>query len=142
MKKLLALLLAMMLVFSLAACGDNETPSGSEGDKPGTSQSGKNNNDAPVEAGEMLTTKIGVSIPKPDIEYTVSLDAVDCFKIDWNWETITTDQVKHYAKRMEAAGFTCTDENDNKEMDYYSWKGEKDNVIVEIDDDKVWVELK
>ena len=90
----------------------------------------------------MLTTKIGVSIPKPDIEYTVYLDAVDCFKIDWNWETITTDQVKHYAKRMEAAGFTCTDENDNKEMDYYSWKGEKDNVIVEIDDDKVWIELK
>ena len=141
MKKLLAILLAAIMLLSLAACGNNnDNPSGSE-NNPGTSQSGENN-DAPVEAGEMLTTKIGVSVPKPDIEYTVSLDAVDCFKIDWNWETITTDQVKHYAKRMEAAGFTCTDENDNKEMDYYSWKGEKDNVIVEIDDDKVWVELK
>ena len=40
MKKLFALLLAMMMIFSLAACGDNETPSGSEGDKPGTSQNG------------------------------------------------------------------------------------------------------
>ena len=39
MKKLLALLLAAMMVFALAACGNNETPSGSEGDKPGTSQS-------------------------------------------------------------------------------------------------------
>ena len=38
MKKLLAILLAAMMVFALAACGDNETPSGSEGDKPGTSQ--------------------------------------------------------------------------------------------------------
>ena len=141
MKKLLAILLAAIMLLSLAACGNNnDNPSGSE-NNPGTSQSGENN-DAPVEAGELLTIKLGVSIPKPDIEYTVALDAVDCFKIDWNWETITTDQVKHYAKRMEAAGFTCTDENDNKEMDYYSWKGEKDNVIVEIDDDKVWIELK
>ena len=44
MKKLLALLLVGMMIFSLAACGDNETPSGSEGDKPGTSQSGESNN--------------------------------------------------------------------------------------------------
>ena len=43
MKKLLAILLALMMVFALAACGNNETPSGSEGDKPGTSQSGENN---------------------------------------------------------------------------------------------------
>ena len=140
MKKLFALLLAMRMIFSLAACGENNKTDPDK-DNPSVSQSGEDN-DAPVEAGELLTIKLGVSIPKPDIEYTVALDAVDCFKIDWNWETITTDQVKHYAKRMEAAGFTCTDENDNKEMDYYSWKGEKDNVIVEIDDDKVWIELK
>ena len=44
MKKLFALLLAVMMVFSFAACGNNETPSGSEGDKPGTSQGGESNN--------------------------------------------------------------------------------------------------
>lgn len=44
MKKILALLLAAMMIFFLAACGDSETPSGSEGDKPGTSQGGENNN--------------------------------------------------------------------------------------------------
>ena len=38
MKKLLALLLAMMLVFSLAACGDNNTTDPDK-DDPGTSQS-------------------------------------------------------------------------------------------------------
>ena len=52
MKKLLALLLVGMMIFSLAACGDSETPSGSEGDKPGTSQSGENN-----DGGDKLNTK-------------------------------------------------------------------------------------
>ncbi len=49
MKKLFALLLATMMIFSLAACGNNETPSGSEGDNPGVSQTdnqgSENNND-------------------------------------------------------------------------------------------------
>lgn len=41
MKKLLALLLALMMVFALAACGENtEKPSN---DNPGVSQSGENN---------------------------------------------------------------------------------------------------
>ena len=39
MKKILAILLAAMMVFALTACGNNETPSGSEGGTPGTSQS-------------------------------------------------------------------------------------------------------
>ncbi len=51
-KKLLALLLVGMIIFSLAACGDNETPSGSEGDNPGVSQSGENN-----DGGDKLNTK-------------------------------------------------------------------------------------
>ena len=43
MKKLLAILLAAMMVFALAACGNNDdNPSGSE-NNPGTSQSGENN---------------------------------------------------------------------------------------------------
>ena len=39
MKKLLAIILAALMLISLAACGNNETPSGSE-NNPGTSQSG------------------------------------------------------------------------------------------------------
>lgn len=43
MKKLLALLLALMMVFALAACGENtEKPNN---DNPGVSQSGENNDD-------------------------------------------------------------------------------------------------
>ena len=45
MKKLFALLIALMMIVSLVACGENtNTPSGSEGDKPGTSQGGESNN--------------------------------------------------------------------------------------------------
>ena len=44
MKKLFALLLAAMMVFALAACGDNNTADPDK-DNPGTSQSGENNND-------------------------------------------------------------------------------------------------
>ena len=42
MKKLFALLLALMMIFSLAACGDNNTTDPDK-DNPGVSQSGENN---------------------------------------------------------------------------------------------------
>ena len=43
MKKLLAILLAAMMLLSLAACGDNDTTDPYK-DNPGVSQSGENNN--------------------------------------------------------------------------------------------------
>ena len=51
MKKLLALLLVGMMIFSLAACGDNDTTDPDK-DNPGVSQSGENNN-----GGDKLNTK-------------------------------------------------------------------------------------
>ena len=51
MKKLLTLLLAMLMVFSLAACGENNTTDPDK-DNPGVSQSGENN-----DGGDKLNTK-------------------------------------------------------------------------------------
>ena len=53
MKKLFALLIALMMVFALVACdtGDDPNPSGSN--NPGTSQNGGENNDS----GDKLNTK-------------------------------------------------------------------------------------
>ena len=51
MKKILAILLAAMMVFALAACGDNNTTDPDK-DNPGVSQSGENNN-----GGDKLNTK-------------------------------------------------------------------------------------
>ena len=51
MKKILAILLAAMMVFALAACGDNNTTDPDK-DSPGVSQSGENN-----DGGDKLNTK-------------------------------------------------------------------------------------
>ena len=51
MKKLLAILLAAMMLLSLAACGDNNTTDPDK-DNPGVSQSGENN-----DSGDKLNTK-------------------------------------------------------------------------------------
>lgn len=51
MKKLFALLLAMMMIFSLAACGENNTTDPDK-DNPGTSQSGENNDDIDSDLGD------------------------------------------------------------------------------------------
>ena len=51
MKKILAILLAAMMVFALAACGENNTTDPDK-DNPGVSQSGENN-----DGGDKLNTK-------------------------------------------------------------------------------------
>ena len=53
MKKILALLLAAMMVFALAACGDNDTTDPDK-DNPGVSQSGENNNSGEENKGTGL----------------------------------------------------------------------------------------
>ena len=78
MKKLLAILLAAMMLLSLAACGNNETPSGSEGGTLGTSQSGENNDSQGGEENKddvkyVMTFKETTNPnPKPNTNWTVS----------------------------------------------------------------------
>jgi len=76
MKKILAILLAAMMVFALTACGNNETPSGSEGGTPGTSQSGENNNGGEENKDDVkyvMTFKESTNPnPKPNTNWTVS----------------------------------------------------------------------
>ena len=76
MKKILAILLAAMMVFALTACGNNETPSGSEGGTPGTSQSGENNNGGEENKDDVkyvMTFKETTNPnPKPNTNWTVS----------------------------------------------------------------------
>ena len=53
MKKLFALLLVFLMVFSLAACGDNNTTDPDK-DNPGTSQGGENNDNPNMRFGFYL----------------------------------------------------------------------------------------
>ena len=75
MKKLLTLLLAMLMVFALAACGDNNTTDPDK-DSPGVSQSGENNNGGEENKDDIkyvMTFKESTNPnPKPNTNWTVS----------------------------------------------------------------------
>ena len=75
MKKLLALLLVGMMIFSLAACGDNDTTDPDK-DNPGVSQSGENNNGGEENKDDIkyvMTFKESTNPnPKPNTNWTVS----------------------------------------------------------------------
>lgn len=139
MKKIFVFLLAMTMLFSLAACGGNEeTPSGSEDN---TLSNSEQQSDKTVEVGSLLTLKLGVSIPEPEIEYSITDDASDFFNMSWNYDTITYDQVRNYAKRVEAAGFSNTGTYDDKEANEYMYQGTRDNINIRVDMSGVWVEI-
>ena len=74
MKKILALLLAAMMVFALAACGDNTTDP--DKDNPGVSQSGENNDGGEENKDDVkyvMTFKETTNPnPKPNTNWTVS----------------------------------------------------------------------
>ena len=75
MKKILALMLAAMMVFALAACGDNNTTDPDK-DSPGVSQSGENNNGGEENKDDIkyvMTFKETTNPnPKPNTNWTVS----------------------------------------------------------------------
>ena len=75
MKKILAILLVAMMVFALAACGDNNTTDPDK-DSPGVSQSGENNNGGEENKDDVkyvMTFKETTNPnPKPNINWTVS----------------------------------------------------------------------
>ena len=75
MKKLLTLLLAMLMVFSLAACGDNNTTDPDK-DNPGVSQGGENNDGGEENKDDVkyvMTFKETTNPnPKPNTNWTVS----------------------------------------------------------------------
>ena len=75
MKKILTLLLAAMMVFALAACGDNNTTDPDK-DSPGVSQSGENNDGGEENKDDVkyvMTFKETTNPnPKPNTNWTVS----------------------------------------------------------------------
>ena len=145
MKKLFALLLAMMMVFALTACGHNETPSGSEGGTPGTSQSGENDDDQGGEStvGGSEENNGGESIygieghfSAKQIAFIESLGKseegkkfvafkeengyVEFYVAEWNEDT-TLNNLIHYTVYYSNASYTAS-ERYKKAMDDYQSK--------------------
>ena len=75
MKRLFAILIAAMMLLSLAACGDNNTTDPDK-DNPGVSQSGENNNGGEENKDDVkyvMTFKETTNPnPKPNTNWTVS----------------------------------------------------------------------
>ena len=82
MKKLLAILLAAMMVFALAACGDNNTTDPDK-DNPGVSQSGENNEN---QGGENST------VNPEDIDFAAIMAGNGATDVVWGKQDEATKQ--------------------------------------------------
>ena len=101
MKKLFALLLAMMLVFSLAACGNNENTDPSGSDNPGVSQSNENNAGGEETKG-WPTEGMGSLIPEPKWDYEITHDGTYFVA---TFENVSMEDLKAYTVELTNAGF-------------------------------------
>ena len=82
MKKILAIMLAAMMVFALAACGDNNTTDPDK-DSPGVSQSGENNED---QGGENST------VNPEDIDFAAIMAGNGATDVVWGKQDEATKQ--------------------------------------------------
>ena len=117
MKKLLAILLAAMILLSLAACGDNNTTDPDK-DNPGVSQSGENNDDKggteyPIADNGSEDTSVGQwqdtaysaytnGVEEPTFTYAIKGVIMDQLTIN---AEATVDEVNAWKQSLLNAGF-------------------------------------
>ena len=83
MKKILLMLLSIVLVFSLVACGNEETPDPSGSENPGVSQSGENNED---QGGENST------VNPEDVDFATIMAGNGATDVVWGKQDEATKQ--------------------------------------------------
>ena len=114
MKKLFALLLALMMIFSLAACGDNNTTDPDK-DNPGVSQSGNNGGSERVPSTDYFYDHYDFCeewMMPDDGVYTgyeyISPDsnAAGNEQVNVRIYDITEEQIAAYIQKVEEHGYT------------------------------------
>ena len=140
MKKLLALLLALMMVFALAACdlGNTEDPNK---DNPGTSQSGENNDGGEENNG-------GTTYDWPSdissIKWTGSGNVVGITELTasqhgevWIYiDVATLDEVGAYIEMLKGNGVSYWGEGDEPALAFengeYNWAGDSGSIKIKL----------
>ena len=144
MKKLLAILLAAMMLLSLAACGDNNTTDPDK-DNPGTSQSdnqgGEENwmdaykmSNLVIPEGATVSDPIAYDATNRNIErdtaFTEAEVAAFAQSVLENCNAPYT--TKYDADKDEYIRVELTNAEDAKGLDEYGWKYEEDGKIYSI----------
>ena len=141
MKKILALLLALMLIFALAACNNNDNPNGDDplNRDPGTSQGGEDNSgtqdgNQDIGGSAWPDNEFTKLVPKPS--FTLQTPYADEKEFGVAFTDATTDQIKAYVEQVKAEGFTIgerIEEESAMGITYYSFSAKNaDGYEVEI----------
>lgn len=130
MKKLFALLIAMMMVLSLAACGggnDTPDPSGSGDNTPGNSQQQEQPGDTPGNnelfdvTDEQITVSDGMNAA--DVP-AVMKKAIGTLKSDgFKYKKINAALASTYSAEINIALFDVTEDDYNTLLAYYEAEG-------------------
>lgn len=118
MKKFLALALALMMVFALAACGDKGNTKPNNSTDPGTSQQQPSNTpDESTPPASQGGASVSDTIGWPDNEFTKLVPKPDCSfskegigdsKTFYTYPNWTQDEAKAYVATLESSGFTIS----------------------------------
>ncbi len=140
MKKLFALLLALMMVFALAACSENTDNPGGNTDNPGTSQGGEKN-----PGGEENNTKTYAWPSSVDeIKWTGAGKIVGINELAgsskgevWIYiDTATLDEVGAYIEMLKGRGINYygMDEEPALAFEYgeYCWAGASNSLRISL----------
>ena len=119
MKKLIMLALVLILVFSLAACGEStdKDNSGGNSTNPPASQGGTetpsgNNGKSPSDSIADWPSQL----PKLPTSFTVLSKESDenGFMVSLEWEDVTLVQLEAYVSELKAAGYTDIENEENE----------------------------
>lgn len=143
MKKLLALLLAGLMLLSFAACGTNDNPSGNE-DNPGVSQTDNKGGDEwmakynmsnlAIPDGATVSDPIAYSDTNRNIKRDTAFteDEVAAFAQSVLENCNAPYKSKYDADKDEYVRVELTNAEDAKGLDEYGWQYEEDGKVYSI----------